>query len=192
VTCITGASAPGYNNYNNNTVCRVRVDSKRCSQLRADSIKRIYNRMNIMNNPYRATLEQKSLSPTQQQQPKPQQPHEQQAQRSLKLQKAECLVDRGVQALVKGRLDEAETQFTLAARLGEPAGLLTLGIEYELGRSWNRDLRKAQHLYMRCLSHYHSICMSKEEFEAKTVSVTSQLTQVNVKINRQECAVIEC
>jgi hypothetical protein len=95
------------------------------------------------------------------------------------------LNDKAVISLVKGRLDEAETYLMQAARLGDPAGLLTLGIEYEQGRSWNRDLRKAQYLYMQCLKYYHSICKTREEFEAKTISVTSQMTQVSVKINRE-------
>ena len=95
------------------------------------------------------------------------------------------LTDKGVLSLVRGRLDEAETYFMQAARLGDPAGLLTLGIEYEQGRSWNRNLRKAQYLYMQCLKYYHSICRTREEFESKTISVTSQMTQVTTKINRE-------
>lgn len=155
-----------YNNYNAPSDPRMKIDSKRCSQLRAESIHRIYYRMN--------TMDMKI------------------DQRSLRQDKAESLCDRGIQALVKGRMDEAETQFTLAARMGEPGGLLALGIEYEQGRSWNRNLRKAQYLYMQCLSYYHRQCETKDEFEAKTVSVTSQLTQVNIKINRQSCAVTAC
>lgn len=99
---------------------------------------------------------------------------------------AQNSLDAGVNALLKGRLDEAETYFMCAARLGDPSGLLPLGIEYEMGRLENRDLFRARYLYMRAMSYYYMYCDTKEELEANTVSIVPQIEQVTKKIETKE------
>jgi len=99
---------------------------------------------------------------------------------------AQDLIDAGVNALVKRRIDEAESYFMRAARFGDPSGLLTIGIEYEQGALETRDLYRARYLYMKCMSYYHMNCSTKAELEYNTVSVVSQIEQVTRKIKTQE------
>ena len=99
---------------------------------------------------------------------------------------AQDLIDAGVNALVKRRIDEAESYFMRAARFGDPSGLLTIGIEYEQGALETRDLYRARYMYMKCMSYYHMNCSSKAELEYNTVSVVSQIEQVTRKIKTQE------